>query len=67
MFKPVQNAKFKDMLDILHESFRIAFEPGHALSLNETLSRGFGKTKFKVRVISKAASNGIKLYVVINK
>ena len=34
------------------------------LSLDETLIRSFGRIKFKVRIISKSARYGIKLYVI---
>jgi hypothetical protein len=40
------------------------FVPSQQLSLDETLLRAFGRMKFKVRIISKAARYGIKLYVV---
>ena len=34
------------------------------MSLDETLIRAFGRIKFKVRIITKAARYGIKLYVI---
>lgn len=40
------------------------FVPHQELSLDETLLRAFGRMKFKVRIISKAARYGIKLYVI---
>ena len=40
------------------------FIPGQQLSLDETLIRTFGRIKFKVRIISKSAQYGIKIYVL---
>jgi hypothetical protein len=40
------------------------FVPGQQLSLDETLIRAFGKIKFKVRIVTKAARYGIKIYVI---
>ena len=34
------------------------------MSLDETLIRTFGRIKFKVRIISKSARYGIKIYVL---
>jgi Transposase IS4 len=39
------------------------FVPGQQLSLDETLIRAFGRIKFKVRIVTKAARYGIKIYV----
>ena len=36
------------------------------MSLEETLIQTFGRVKFKVRIISKAARYGIKIYVLTN-
>ena len=38
--------------------------PGRQLLLDETLIQTFGRIKFKVQIILKAASYGIKLYVL---
>jgi len=39
-------------------------ESGQELSLDESLIRSFGRMKFKVRIISKSARYGIKIYVI---
>ena len=44
--------------------FDATFECGEALSLDETLIRAFGRIGFKVRIITKAARYGIKLYII---
>ena len=56
--------KVKQFQELLEERFQITFIPGEQLSLDETLVRAFGRMKFKVRIISKAARYGIKLYVI---
>ena len=43
-----------------------AFVPYYALSLDETLIRSFDRIKFKVRIITKLARYGIKVYVIID-
>jgi DNA polymerase III epsilon subunit-like protein len=48
----------------LEKRWSAIFVPEQQLSLDETLLRAFGRMKFKVRIISKAARYGIKLYVV---
>jgi Transposase IS4 len=48
----------------LEKRWSAIFVPHQQLSLDETLVRAFGRMKFKVRIISKAARYGIKLYVV---
>jgi Transposase IS4 len=53
--------KFKDMLE---ERLKKLFVPGKNLSLDETLLHAFGIIKFKVRIVTKSARYGIKLYVV---
>ena len=56
--------KVQELLDSLHKRFHRLFQPGRQLSLDETLVRSFGRIKFKVRIISKAARYGIKMYVL---
>jgi DNA polymerase III epsilon subunit-like protein len=56
--------KISELKDALEDRFLKLFEPGQQLSLDETLIRAFGRIKFKVRLITKAARYGIKLYVV---
>ena len=51
-------------MDYMEERFDKLYVPGQNLSLDETLIRAFGRIKFKVRIISKAARYGIKLYVI---
>ena len=53
--------EFKEALEL---RFRSLYEPGRNLSVDETLLRAYGRIKFKVRVITKAARYGIKMYVV---
>jgi DNA polymerase III epsilon subunit-like protein len=56
--------KIAEFRDTLEERFTKAFCPGQQLSLDETLLRAFGRIKFKVRIVSKAARYGIKIYVI---
>ena len=56
--------KIMDLKNELEKRWSTIFIPGQQLSLDETLLRAFGRMKFKVRIISKAARYGIKLYVV---
>ena len=56
--------KIAEFRDSLEERFTKAFCPGQQLSLDETLLRAFGRIKFKVRIVSKAARYGIKIYVI---
>jgi hypothetical protein len=56
--------KVSEMKDFLEERFKTLFIPGQQLSLDETLIRAFGRIKFKVRIVTKAARYGIKIYVV---
>ena len=56
--------KIKEVKETLEKYFNSSFIPGQALSLDETLIRAFGRIKFKVRIISKSARYGIKLYVL---
>ena len=51
-------------MDYLEERYKKLFIPGRNLNLNETLIRAFGRIKFKVRIITKSARYGIKLYVI---
>ena len=56
--------KVSEFRDYLQQRFIRLFEPGRQLSLDETLIRSFGRIKFKVRIVSKAARYGIKIYVL---
>mmetsp|Transcript_14682 Transcript_14682/g.44088 ORF Transcript_14682/g.44088 Transcript_14682/m.44088 type:complete len:898 (+) Transcript_14682:187-2880(+) len=56
--------KVQEYFDVLFEKAREVYVPGQQLSLDETLMRAFGRIGFKVRVVTKAARYGIKLYVV---
>ena len=56
--------KVKELLAMLEGRFQNAFEPGYALSLDESLIRTFGRIKFKVRIVTKSARYGIKVYVL---
>jgi hypothetical protein len=56
--------KVGELMKALEVRWNILFIPFQQLSLDETLLRAFGRMKFKVRIISKAARYGIKLYVV---
>jgi hypothetical protein len=56
--------KVQELMDYLERRYKLAFEPGHALSLDESLVRAFGRIKFKVRIVTKAARYGIKIYVL---
>lgn len=51
-------------MDLLEVRYQRLFIPGSALSLDESLIRAFGRMKFKVRIITKSARYGIKLYVL---
>jgi Transposase IS4 len=42
----------------------VLFIPGQQLSLDETLIRAFGRIKFKVCIVTKAAQYRIKMYVI---
>jgi Transposase IS4 len=56
--------KVKEIKDYLEDRYNQLFIPGQQLSLDETLIRAFGRIKFKVRIVTKAARYGIKLYVI---
>jgi DNA polymerase III epsilon subunit-like protein len=56
--------KVSELMDYILKRSQVMFEPGKNLSLDETLIRTFGRIKFKVRIISKSARYGIKIYVV---
>ena len=56
--------KVKEFKESLESRFEKLYIPGEKLSLDETLVRAFGRMKFKVRIITKAARYGIKLYVI---
>ena len=55
--------KVSELAKALETRWNMVFVPGQQLSLDETLLRAFGRMKFKVRIISKSARYGIKLYV----
>ena len=56
--------KVKEMMEYLKEHYKKVFILGRNLSLDETLIRAFGQIKFKVRIVTKSARSGIKLYVI---
>jgi Transposase IS4 len=66
MESPDYNPLYKvaEFMNQLINRFKVLFVPGQALSLDESLVRAFGHIKFKVRLMSKAARYGIKLYVL---
>lgn len=56
--------KIKEVKEYLERRYDRLFSPGQQLSLDETLIRAFGRIKFKVRIVTKAARYGIKIYVI---
>jgi len=56
--------KVQELMEYLKQWYKLAFEAGPALSLDESLVRAFGRIKFKVRIITKSARYGIKIYVL---
>jgi DNA polymerase III epsilon subunit-like protein len=56
--------KVSELRDYLEDRYTRLFVPGQQLSLDETLIRAFGRIKFKVRIVTKAARYGIKIYVI---
>lgn len=56
--------KCKELLELLESRYNKCFVPGQNLSLDESLIRAFGRIKFKVRIITKSARYGIKIYVL---
>jgi DNA polymerase III subunit epsilon len=56
--------KIKEFQDYLETRFTSSFIPGQYLSLDESLVRAFGRIKFKVRIVTKSARYGIKMYVL---
>jgi Transposase IS4 len=56
--------KIAEVRDYLENRYLKLFVPGQQLSLDETLIRAFGRIKFKVRIVTKAARYGIKIYVI---
>ncbi len=56
--------KIQEIMDMLQVNYDKSFVPGQQLSLDESLIRAFGRIRFKVRIITKAARYGIKLYVL---
>ena len=55
--------RFQEFKNALEEKFHVLYEPGRNLSVDETLLRAYGRMSFKVRVVTKAARYGIKMYV----
>jgi Transposase IS4 len=56
--------KVSKMRNYLENWFNVLFIPGQQLSLDETLIRAFGRIKFKVLILTKAARYGIKFYII---
>lgn len=56
--------KVKEVLEYLEKRYETLYVPGQRLSLDESLIRAFGRIKFKIRIISKSARYGVKLYVL---
>ena len=56
--------KIQELMDALTERYDRSFVPGEHLSLDESLIRTFGRIKFKVRIVTKSARYGIKVYVI---
>jgi hypothetical protein len=56
--------KVAELRDYLEDRYKRLFFPGQQLSLDKTLLRAFGRIKFKVCIVSKAARYGIKIYVI---
>jgi hypothetical protein len=52
------------MKEYLEDQYNQLFIPGQQLSLGKTLIWAFGRIKFKVHIVTKAARYGIKLYVI---
>ena len=63
---PAYNPAYKinEMKDYMEDRYKRLFVPGQALSMDESLIRAFGRIKFKVRIITKSARYGIKIYVI---
>jgi hypothetical protein len=62
MYSPLY--KVKEFMNFVEERSTKAFEAGPALSLDESLVRSFGRIKFRVRIVTKSARYGIKIYVL---
>ena len=56
--------KIGKLKELLEKNFNANFIPGSCLSLDESLLRAYGRIKFKVRIITKSARYGIKLFVL---
>ena len=56
--------KVAELKEYLEKRYERLFHPFQQLSLDETLIRSFGRMKFKVRIVTKAARYGIKVYVI---
>jgi Transposase IS4 len=54
--------KIAEVRDYMENRYLKRFVTGQQLSLDENLIRAFGKIKFKVRIVTKAARYGIKIY-----
>lgn len=53
--------KVQELADYLAHRYNLAFDAGLSLSLDES---ALGRIKFKVRIVTKAARYGIKIYVL---
>ena len=51
-------------MDYFEERYKKLLISGHNLSLDETLIRAISRIKFKVRIVTKSARYGIKLYAI---
>ena len=59
--------KIAEVRDYLENRYNWLFILGQQLLLDETLICAFGRIKFKVHVVTKAARYGIKLYVITDE
>ena len=57
------NIKVVEFKEALESKFCSLYIPGRNLSVDETLLRAYGRIGFKMRVVTKAARYGIKMYV----
>lgn len=56
--------KVQELMDYVGRRYKQAFEACPSMSLDESLVRSFGRIKFKVRIVTKAARYGIKIFVL---
>ena len=56
--------KVQELMNKLAQQFKLAFEAGPSFSF-ESLVRAFGRIKFKVKIITKAARYDIKIHVML--